>query len=145
MAVDEVDTVDRLSGPDDHVADDHDDRVADWLSTFADAGEAADEGRDQASEKDEQPAHRQRLARHRVGFAELGVGGRLVEAAGNPADREQAKAVLAGPDLALRPGRDPDDVVGVEREALALDLDLAGPRRARKTSSWPSPEWSCSG
>ena len=63
--------------------------------------------------------------RHRVGLAELGDLGRLVGLARIAAEDEHADAVGARPDLALGSRADPGDVVGVEREALAVDLDLA--------------------
>ena len=64
-------------------------------------------------------------ARHRVRGAQLADFGRLVRPVGVAAEDEHADAALAGPDLALGAGRDAGDVVAVEREALAFDLDLA--------------------
>ena len=58
--------------------------------------------------------------RHRVGLAELGDVGRLVDRARLAADDQQADAVVAGPDLAVDAGADPRRVVLVERVAARL-------------------------
>jgi hypothetical protein len=63
--------------------------------------------------------------RQRVRLAELGDVGGLVGLARDAAEDDDADPVGARPELALGLRADPDDVVGVEREALPLDLDLA--------------------
>ena len=67
----------------------------------------------------------------------LGAG-----AAGHAAEDQQPDPVRARPHLALGSRADPGDVLGVEWHPLALDLQLAAPLRARKTSSWSSWQWS---
>src|SRR5689334_169011 len=70
------------------------------------------------------PAYPPFLLRHRVRLSQPADRGRLIDAAGHAADDHHPHPLRAGPDLALGPGGDADHVVGVEREALALDLDL---------------------
>src|ERR1700749_4914483 len=65
------------------------------------------------------------LVLHRIGFAELADRRRLVDRARDTADDHHPDPFWAGPDLALGAGGDPDQALGVEREALPLDLDLA--------------------
>src|SRR5260221_1211304 len=62
--------------------------------------------------------------RHRVGLAQLRDIGGLVGLPRLAAEHEDADALIARPDLAGNARPDPGDVVGVEREALLLDLDL---------------------
>jgi len=68
---------------------------------------------------------REVLRRHRVGLAQLRDVGGIVGLAYLAAEHEHADTLIARPDLAGDAGTDPGDVVGVEWEALSLDLDLA--------------------
>ncbi len=61
----------------------------------------------------------------RVGGTELGDLRSLIWLPGPPAEREQAHAVRARPDLPLWIGSDANHRLGVDRMALAVDLDLA--------------------
>src|SRR5205085_5571598 len=65
-----------------------------------------------------------RLARHRVGRAELRHVGRLVRLAGHSAQREDPDSVAARPELAARFRSYANDRVRVYMDALAIDLEI---------------------
>src|SRR5215218_3837785 len=73
------------------------------------------------------PAYPDRSALHRIRLAQLADLGRLVDPARHAADDHHPHSFPARPDLALGAGSDAGHMVGVEREALAVDLDLAAP------------------
>ena len=85
------------------------------------------------------------LTRHRVRVTQFRDVGRLVGLARHAAEDEHADAVIPRPDLPLHIRADPSDVVGVEREALAGDLELAAAAQRDEDLFLVVVLWSCSG
>src|SRR5215218_146717 len=73
------------------------------------------------------PAYPDRSALHRIRLAQLADPGCLIELARHAADDHHPHSLTTRPHLALGAGGDAGHVVRVEREALAVDLDLAAP------------------